>query len=712
MKMFRRPFCFNILLLLFALSTLVFCFNSPKNEDEKMQVVMMSVGRTLPYLSYNSKQINEEYSEEVYREYFGKLDPSKRYFLQSDMDEFESHKTKLGEYLKTGDIDFFNLTYQRYLQRIGDIENISQKIFENPINLDEDEEMIVEPSKRKNPLDMDELSLEWKKFIKYNILQEMQTLVEKEESQKRRKDSAIAKKQTDTIKYEPLSAEQKKINATEEIKDLISNMFSRMRKRKKMDWFSVFYMNAYTEVFDSHTNYYSPKDKEDFDASFSGKIIGIGAQISEKKGKLFVGPLIIGAPAWKSKQVHEGDEILKVKPNPKKEEVNVVGMLVDEAVRLIRGKKETEVSLTLRKKDGSIKEVKLIREEVEMEDTFARSVIINSPSNKKYGFIYLPRFNADFTDAKGRNASADVKNEILKLKKQNIEGIILDLRNNGGGSLTEVVDIMGLFMNNGPVVQVKNGDGKIQVLRNKNSAPIWTGPLVIMQNELSASASEILAGAVQDYDRGLVIGPPHSFGKGTVQTFVSLNRFLDTQDDYGDLKITIQKFYRISGESTQLKGVSSDIVMDDYFTYEEVGEKYSKHTLPWDKIEPAVGYTKLPVNFDRDEIIKRSQERIKDNKIHQLLLESAKWRQSLRKEDKVSLNSKQFFKLMNKRKEEIKKFDAFTKYDNGLKFIQHENEIERMKTDEAFSVKSKNWIKNLNRDIYLREAVNVISEIN
>jgi len=710
--MFKRLLGFNKLLLLFAFGTLVFCFNSPKNEDEKMQIIMMSVGRTLPYLSYNSKQINEEYSQEVYKEYFAKLDPSKRYFLQSDMDEFETHKTKLGDYLKTGDISFFNLTYERYLQRIGEIEKISRKIMNNPINLEENEEMILESSKRANPVDAEELSIEWKKFIKYNILQEMQTLTDKEETQKKRKDSAIAKKHTDTIRYEPLSLEMKKIKATEEIKDLITNMFSRMKKRKKMDWFSVFYMNAYTEVFDYHTNYYSPKDKEDFDANFSGKIIGIGAQVHEKKGKLFVGPLVIGAPAWKSKQVHEGDEILKVKSYPEKEEVNVVGMLVDEAVRLIRGNKETEVSLTLRKKDGAIKEVKLIREEVEMEDTFAKSVIINYPNNKKYGFIYLPRFNADFNDSKGRNASTDVKNEIIKLKKQNIDGIILDLRNNGGGSLTEVVDIMGLFINKGPVVQVRNGDGKIQVLRNKNSSPIWTGPLVIMQNELSASASEILAGAVQDYQRGLIIGTPSSFGKGTVQTFISLNRFLDTQEDYGDLKITIQKFYRISGESTQLKGVSSDIVMDDYFTYEEVGERYNKYTLPWDKIEPATGYDEIPTSFDRNEIIKRSQERIKNNEFHQLLLESAKWRQSLRKEDKISLNSKQFFDIMKKRKEEVKKFEVLAEYNNGLKFTQHDDEIERTKTDESFSVRSKNWLKNLNRDVYLREAVNVISEIN
>ena len=566
----------------------------------------------------------------------------------------------------------------------------------------------MEPKLKKNPANQKEMYAEWKKFIKYNILQEMQTLNEKEESQKKKKDSAIAKKQKDTIKYEPLTLEQKKVKATGEIKDLVSSMFNRIKKRKRMDWFSS-YMNSYTEVFDPHTNYFSPKDKEDFDANFSGKIIGIGAQISEKKGRLFIGPLVIGAPAWKSKQVSEGDEVLKVKSDPKKEAVNVVGMLVDEAVRLIRGAKGSEVTLTLRKKDGSVKEVKLIREEVEMEDTFAKSIVVNSPNGKKYGFIYLPSFNADFNDSKGRNASTDVKNEITKLKAQNVEGIILDLRNNGGGSLTEVVDIMGLFMNSGPVVQVRSQDGKIQVLKNKNNSPVWTGPLVLMQNELSASASEILTGAIQDYGRGVILGAPHSFGKGTVQTFVSLNRFLNTNDDYGDLKLTIQKFYRISGNSTQLEGVKSDVVMDDYFTYDEIGEKYDEHALPWDQIKSS---DYKPLNtIDMAGIVKRSTERIKANKPYQLLVESAKWRQALGKEETVTLNQTKFFELMKKRKEELKKFESLTKYDNGLQFTQYQSEIERMKKDEAFSAKSKNWIKNLKRDLYLQEAMNVISEI-
>ena len=475
-----------------------------------------------------------------------------------------------------------------------------------------------------------------------------------------------------------------------------------------MDWFTV-YMNAYTEVFDPHTNYYSPKNKEDFDTQFKGKVIGIGAIIQEKRGYLYLGALTIGAPAWKSKQLSDGDKILKVRSKPNEDAVNVVGMLSDEAVRLIRGEKGTKVTLTVEKKDKTIKEVTMIREEVAIEDTFARSIIVNGADGKKYGFINLPSFNADFEDPSGRNASDDIKNELVKLKAQNVQGIILDLRNNGGGSLTEVGDIMGLFMNTGPYVQVKDGNGKIQTLKNKQSAPIWTGPLVIMQNELSASASEILAGAIQDYGRGLVIGSPQSFGKGTVQTFVDLNRFLQTSDDFGSLKLTIQKFYRITGESTQRKGIESDIKMKDFYTYSEIGERYDDYALAWDKI-PAVPYT--PLNTVSISSLQKGLEaRLQNNKNYQLMQESALWKENLDKEESISLNQSKFNEVMKTRKAQIEKFKALDKYNNGLKFTLNTDEVEREKKDEAFQKKTQNWTKNLQRDLYLLEAMNVISEM-
>ncbi len=699
---------FNTLLLFIPLTSLVFCFNSPKNDDDKMSTIMVNVKNTLNYLHYAPKPINDAYSQEVYKHYFEMVDSSKRYFLQSDIDEFAKHQNKLDDYLNQGDLTFYKLTVNRLYQRVDEIDKLTQQIFSKPINLNEDEVLILEPKIKKNAKNVNELSAEWKKYIKYNILQEMESLTAKEEMQKEKKDSVQKFNLKDTIKLEILTPEQKRIKATEEVKDLVTDTFRRFKKRNKMDWFTV-YMNAYTEVFDPHTNYYSPKNKEDFDTQFKGKVIGIGAIIQEKRGNLYLGALTIGAPAWKSKQLTEGDKILKVRSKPGEDAVNVVGMLSDEAVRLIRGEKGTKVTLTVEKKDKTTKEVTMIREEVAIEDTFARSIILNSANGKKYGLINLPSFNADFEDAKGRNASDDIKNELIKLKTQNVEGIILDLRSNGGGSLTEVGDIMGLFMNAGPYVQVKDQNGKIQTLKNKSNTPLWTGPVVIMQNELSASASEILAGAMQDYGRAVVMGSPQSFGKGTVQTFVDLNRFINTNDDFGSLKLTIQKFYRITGESTQRKGIESDIKMKDFFTYAEIGERYDDYALAWDKI-PAASYQ--PQNyFSITALEKASAARLANNKNYQLIQESAQWKENLDKEETISLNQIKFNEVMSLRKSQIKKFKSLDKFNNGLKFTLNTDEGLREKTDEAFQKKTENWTKNLQRDIYMQEAVNIISEM-
>ncbi len=703
-----KNFKLNILLLLIPFTCLVFCFNAPKNDDEKMSTIMISVKNTLSYLHYAPKPINDAYSKEVYKHYFEMVDPAKRYFLKSDMAEFSQHETKLDDYLNQGDLRFYKLTIDRLYQRVDELDKITQDILAKPIDLNEDETLILEPKVKQHPANTAEMAKEWKKYIKYNILQEMESLTAKEEAQREKKDSVQRHKLQDTIKLEVLTADEKRTKATQEVKELITDTFRRFKKRSKKDWFTV-YMNAYTEVFDPHTNYYSPKNKEEFDSQFKGKIIGIGAVIQEKKGYLYLGPLTIGAPAWKSKQLSEGDKILKVKSKPGEDAVNVVGMLVDEAVRLIRGKEGTKVTLTVEKKDKTVREVTMTREEVAIEDTFARSLVVNAPDGKKYGFIHLPSFNADFEDAKGRNASDDIKNEIVKLKAQNVQGIILDLRNNGGGSLTEVGDIMGLFMDTGAYVQVKEGTGKIQTLRNKNSTPIWTGPVIIMQNELSASASEILAGAMQDYGRGVVLGSPQSFGKGTVQTFVDLNRFLNTTDDFGSLKLTIQKFYRVSGESTQRKGIQSDIRMKDFFTYSEIGERYDDHALAWDKI-PAADYR--PVNYFAVQALQKSSEaRLENNRTYQLIQESAQWKENLDKEESIPLNQAKFNEVMKTRKEQLKKYKVLQKFNNGLSFTLNPDEVMREKKDEAFRKKTQNWTKNLQRDLYLQEAVNTMAEM-
>ncbi|SEG18290.1 carboxyl-terminal processing protease [Halpernia humi] len=703
-----KKFKFNKLLLFIPLTTLAFCFNSPKDDDQKMSTIMISIKNTLSYLHYSPKPINDAYSQDVYKQYFEMVDPSKRYFLASDMKDFAQYKTKLDDYLIGGDLTFYKATTDRLYQRVNEIDSMTQDILSKPINLDEDDSLIIEPKERVNPANKAEQYKEWKRYIKYNILQEMATLKTKEETQKEKKDSVQKFHLKDTIKLEVLTPEAKKIKATSEVKDLVTDMFRRFKKRKKMDWFTV-YMNAYTQVFDPHSNYFSPRDKDNFDSSFSGKFIGIGAVIKESKGYLYLGELVTGAPAWKSKQLTEGDKILKIKSKPNEDAVNAAGMLADEAVVLIRGEKGTPITLTVEKKDKSIKEVTLIRDEITIEDTFARGVSIQYKNGKKYGYINLPSFNADFNDPKGRNASDDIKAELIKLKAQKVDGIILDLRNNGGGSLTEVGDIMGLFMKGGAYVQVKNGDGKIQTLKDKSTTPLWTGPLVIMQNELSASASEILAGAMQDYGRAVIIGSPQSYGKGTVQTFVDLNRFLNTNDDFGSLKLTIQKFYRITGESTQIKGVNSDITLKDFFTNSDIGERFSDYALPWDKIS-STDFKKMNI-YDIQALEKESNARIHNNANYQLLQKSAEWKDKLDKEKSVTLNENKFMALMAKRKEEIKQFKPLENYNNKLSFIINPDEVVREKTDTAFAKKTKAWTKNLSRDFYLDEAVHIVSEM-
>ncbi|MFS4472438.1 carboxy terminal-processing peptidase [Chryseobacterium sp. T20] len=691
------------LLLLLPLTFFVFGFRPPLNEEEKMQIIMVNTKNILSYLHYSPKPINDAYSKEVYKQYFESIDPTKTYFLQSDMDEFRKYETKLDDYLGTGDLTFYKLTVDKLYQRIDEIDKMTKDIFSKPINLEEDEILTLEPKLKNAPANKQQQYNEWRKYVKYNILQEIESLNRKSE-EKKKKDSD---NKENNSKPEVLSQDEKIKKATENVKDLLEEKFIRFRKRQKMDWFTV-YINAYTHIFDPHTNYYSPQGKKDFDMDFKGKIIGIGAVIQEKKGNLYIGTLSIGAPAWKTKQLTEGDKILKIKSTPDTDPVNVVDMLSSEAIKLIRGEKGTPITLTVQKKDGTIQDVTIIREEISIEDTFAKSIIINA-SDKKYGLINLPKFNADFEDKDGRNASDDIKKEIIKLKEQNIQGIVLDLRGNSGGSLSEVGDIMGLFMDAGPYVQVKDGNGKITTLKNKNEAPIWKGPLVILQNELSASAAEILAGVMQDYGRAVIMGSPVSYGKGTVQVFVDLNRFLNTEEDFGSIKLTIQKYYRITGESTQRKGVSSDIQMKDVFSYADIGEKYDDYALAWDKIQ-GTNFNRQN-SFNIQALQKVSAERIAKNDNYKLLLEYAQWKENLGKEKTVPLSIQKYSDLMKQRKTQDDKFKGLKTLESGLTFTMYPKDIEREKNDAAFKNKSEVWIKNLQKDLYLQEAIHIVEDL-
>jgi carboxyl-terminal processing protease len=442
----------------------------------------------------------------------------------------------------------------------------------------------------------------------------------------------------------------------------------------------------------------------------SGKLEGIGARLQKKNDYITIIEIISGGPAWRSEKVEVGDVILKVKQEDEKDAVSIVGMRIDDAVKLIKGPKGTKVTLTIKNVDGTITDKVITRDVVELEETYAKSSLIDK-GNRKFGLINLPQFYFDMENYKERNAATDVKKEILRLKEQGMEGLVLDLRDNGGGSLRTAVDIAGLFIKKGPVVQVASNGNK-EVLEDKDSEIVWDGPLVILVNELSASASEILAAAMQDYKRAIILGSKQTYGKGTVQNVIDLNQWLRKNDlgDLGALKITSQKFYRVNGGSTQLEGVKSDVVMPDRYSYIDVGERDYDNPLPYDKID-AAKYDVWDGYIDYDETIEKSKARMAQNEQLKLIDDNARWIKERRDEKVVNLNFDKYSAEIEQRKKETERFDAIDEYDNHLTFESLPYETALMKKDTTLSEKRKRWHKNLSKDMYIEEAVHVLEDL-
>jgi C-terminal peptidase (prc) len=470
------------------------------------------------------------------------------------------------------------------------------------------------------------------------------------------------------------------------------------------------YVKTVTEAMDPHTTFFPPVDKRYFDEEMSGRFYGIGASLREEDGNIKIGSLLTGSPAWKSGEFSIGDAIIKVAQGSA-EPVDLTGYTVQDAVKLIRGKKGTEVRLTLKKTDGSIKTVSLIRDEIIQDETFARSAIINTPKGK-LGLIYLPEFYADFENPKGARCSEDVRKELIKLKEQKVDGVIMDLRNNGGGSLYDVVQMVGLFIEGGPIVQVKDREGKPQIYYDRDKTLVYDGPLAVMVNEFSASASEIFAAAIQDYNRGVIIGSTSTYGKGTVQRNIGLDKtmgFLDPNSELGTVKLTLQKFYRINGGSTQLRGVNSDIPIPDLFEYTKIREKDNPGALPWDEIQKA-DYNSWKYSLDLTPIRKASEERIKNNIVFTTIHNNAEWL-AKQNDKQVSLNLKKYQEEQKKNKAIAKQLESLNKLPNELAVEGLPEDLKRLEYDPGKTERFKNWLKNLRNDPYLEEAAHVLNDM-
>ena len=680
------------------------------NDPDKDKVLLDLITYVLEKGHYSPADMDDAFSIAVYDDFISAMDPLKRYFLESDIKEFSKYRTSIDDQIKSKDLSFFNAVYERYIKRNEEGKKRYTEVLEMPfdysvaetINVDYDNLQYVKTEK--------EMKDRWRQQLKFSTLSNYYDLVEEKEN------AAKAKKEADEKgeSYEP--SENANLTRTEieeksrtQTKTSLDEYFEFTDDLERKDYFATF-LTTVVEEFDPHTNYFAPPDRDRFDLRMSGKLEGIGARLQKKNDYIKVVDVISGGPAWRGEHLEVGDLIAKVRQEDEKESVSVVGMRVDDAVKLIKGPKGSKVTLTIKGVDGTLRDETITRDVVELEETYAKSTIIGK-EDKKFGLVNLPAFYFDMENYKERNSASDVKQEIERLKEEGVEGLVLDLRNNGGGSLRTAVDIAGLFIKEGPVVQVSSSSGK-EVYEDKDDGILWDGPLVILVNELSASASEILAAAMQDYKRAIIIGSEQSYGKGTVQNLVDLNQWLRKNDmgDMGALKVTTQKFYRVNGGSTQLEGVKSDVIMPDRFSYIDVGERDYDNPLPYDKIDPA-NYDLWDGYVDFDEAIEKSKARMAKSEQLSLIEENARWIKKRRDEMDVTLNFDEYYAEIEKRKEESKKFDAIDEYDNKLNYTSLPNEVALMRQDTTLREKRKRWHKNLAKDIYVEEAINVLEDL-
>ncbi|WP_417873175.1 carboxy terminal-processing peptidase [Xanthomarina gelatinilytica] len=689
----KRNYKILVLVLLLAFASCSFTtktFEDPDKDKLLIQVITYVLQRG----HFDPKEINDDFSAEVFADYLDQLDPLKRYFYKSDIEEFEAFKFQLDDQLKEYDISFFNLTHDRLVQRIEESKAIYKEVLDTPFDYSIDEEFNSDYENIGYVKNKKQMKERWRQQLKFSNLVNYDDLMSAQETSEE-------KKTLTEIEAEARAETLKSI-------DLYYNDY--IDDLDRQDWFSM-YINAIVEEFDPHTNYFAPEDKENFNQQMSGKLEGIGARLSKRMDNTKIVELISGGPAWRGNELEVGDIIMKVRQEDEEEPVNIVGMRLDDAIKLIKGPKGTTVILTVKKVDGTIEDISITRDVVEIEETYAKSSIVEK-NNRRFGVINLPKFYVDFEDYKSRNAASDIKQEIERLKAEGMEGLVLDLRNNGGGSLPVVVDIAGMFIKEGPIVQVRATGEPKEVLKDKDKSIVWDGPLVIMVNELSASASEILAAAMQDYKRAIVIGSKQTYGKGTVQNFLDLNNMVrnNKNGDLGALKLTTQKFYRINGGSTQLEGVKSDVVVLDRYSFIDVGEKDQKNPLPWDKID-SVDYTFWDGYFDYNETIENSTQRMNANEQLKLIGENAKWIKTRMDENIHSLNYKKYKAQLELNEEEAKRFDKISEYQSNLIFESLPYEKELFKTDTILKEKRDRWHKSLSQDVYVEEAINVLEDL-
>ena len=673
------------------------------NPKSKYTRIIRNVGLLLEQGHYSPKPIDDNFSKIVLKKFVEDLDGDKNIFLQSDIDGFKKYDSKIDDEIHGAELISFFTISGIYINRLQETAGLYKDILAKPFDFSKDEDVMFDRENLSNPKTESERKEIWRKRLKYQVLAGYSQALETRE---KNKDSANFKFKADsTLERE----------ARDVVRKQMDRVFStRINRENNDENFSTF-VNAITGTMDPHTNYFAPVDKRTFDEGMKGSFYGIGAQLKEDDGKIKISSLISGGPAWKAGELKVEDEIIKVAQG-NEEPVDVTGYSVTDAVKIIRGaKKGSEVKLTIRRQDGTVKVIAIIRDEIKLDDTFARSAVING--ERKLGYIYLPEFYVDFADPKGAKCSEDVAKEIEKLKAENVEGIIMDLRGNGGGSLPEVVKMVGLFIEDGPVCVVKGrGEDKPYQWKDRDRSVLYSGPLTVMVDEFSASASEIFAAAIQDYKRGIVIGSTSTFGKGTVQRNIPLNpesenaMFSNKEvEDLGSVKLTLQKFYRVNGGATQLKGVTPDIVIPDRFEYLKFREKDNTTALPWDEIARSE-YKPWTSTISNDVVVKYSDAEIAKNATFNKIKESITWLEKY--------SDKAYPLQLAKYRQEQKELKVKQKELEDLFKLNKEMNVKNIQADMAAINAAKEkidkntaWLKRVSGDIYIDETVKVMNSM-
>ncbi len=705
----------------------LFCCNSTYSEKSKAKSAAKSATKSLSdnksgkltkevllgttlkgileNMHFSKKDLGDDVSKKAFAEYIKRIDYGKQFLLKSDVDSLKQYEKYIDDQIAAGDLTLMKQAAKMLKTRQVSVQKYVFERLKKPFNLKNNLKYIIDSEKREYAKNLGELNLRWEKILTLDILEKYSEFLNEQNPDPSDKDYKKLLKKVPAKKLTSLQLEKK---ARESTTKSYTRLFNRLKKEKMSDEMDKFF-NSVTKIYDPHTHYLIPDDKEEFDIEMSGKLEGIGALLREEGSYIKVERIIPGSASWKGKELKAEDIILKVGQG-EQEPVDVVDMGLKEAVKLIRGRKGTEVRLTVKKPSGLKQVISIIRDVVEVSESYVKSTVIQKKGDKKkYGYINIPKFYRDFQDRFGRNCTDDTRAALKKLKAQNVAGVVLDLRNNGGGALKDSQYITGLFINKGPVVQVKNHDNKVEVLKDKDPAIEFEKPLIVLINRFSASASEIVAAALQDYKRAIIVGGEYSHGKGTVQAVVDLDNFIPPVgrklSPFGALKITIQKFFRVNGSSTQYKGVTPDVILPDLYGHLESGERHLDYSLPWAKIKEVSHKDWDKYSYNIAKLKSNSAKRVAKNKKFSKIDRSINWFKQRKEIKTKELNLKKYLAEKKMLKAKAKELEI-DQIDNNIIVMDVDNS-----TLEEDKEKFKEFKESLQKDPYIEETLAIFKDI-